>query len=114
MTINGLMLRAHCTLACRQGASGAQVAALVPVEWQVSTLSLAGPRRPAPAGGGVLTSRGSRLRQLHHDLHVIDGEESRLAMYRALEPVLVDARCQCNHVAFLEAQFAFILGLKVV
>ena len=35
-------------------------------------------------------------------------------MYRAFEPVLVDARCQRDDVSFLEAQFAFVLRLEVI
>lgn len=54
------------------------------------------------------------MRERHQDIHVVDGEEPRLAVDHALVPVFIDLVGQGDDVAFLEAQLAFVLRLKVV
>jgi len=52
--------------------------------------------------------------QRNKDLHVVEGEESRLAVQRALVPVLVDLIGQGDDVALSEAQLSLVLWIKVV
>lgn len=52
--------------------------------------------------------------QRHEDLDVVEGEESRLAVQRALVPVLVDLIGQGDDIALAEAQLSVVLGLKVI
>lgn len=52
--------------------------------------------------------------QRHEDLDVVEGEESRLPVQRALVPVLVDLIGQGDDVALAEAQLSVVLGLKVI
>lgn len=52
--------------------------------------------------------------QRDQDIHVVDGEEARLAVDHALVPVLVDLIGQSDDVALLEAQLALVLWLEVV
>ncbi|KAA8585679.1 hypothetical protein FQN60_004373 [Etheostoma spectabile] len=54
------------------------------------------------------------LRQRDNHLHVVDGEEARLAVDHALVPVLVYLVGEDDDVALLEAQLALVLWLKVV
>lgn len=54
------------------------------------------------------------LRQGDNDLHVVDGEEARLAVDHSLIPVLVDPVGEDDDVALLEAQLTLVLWLKVV
>lgn len=60
------------------------------------------------AGGGVLVG------QRHQDVHVVDGEEARVALQHPLVPVVVDFVGQCDDIALLESQLALVLGVKVV
>lgn len=50
----------------------------------------------------------------HQDIHVVDGEEARLAVDHPLVPVVVDLVGEGDDVALFEAQLALVLGLKVV
>lgn len=43
------------------------------------------------------------MRQWHQDIHVVDGEEARVAMQHALVPVFIDLIGQGDDVTFLEA-----------
>lgn len=54
------------------------------------------------------------LWQRDDDLHVVDGEEARIAVDHAFVPVLVNLVSEDDHVALLEAQLALVLGLEVV
>lgn len=56
----------------------------------------------------------SSLRQGDHNLHVVDGEEARVAIDHALVPVLVYLVGEDNDVTLLEAQLALVLRLEVV
>lgn len=57
---------------------------------------------------------GPLMRKGHQDIHVVDGEEARLAVDHALVPVVVDLVGEGDDVALFEAQLALVLGLKVV
>lgn len=54
------------------------------------------------------------MRERHQDIHVVDGEEARLAVDHALVPVVVDLVGQGDDVTLFEAQLAFVLWFKVV
>lgn len=54
------------------------------------------------------------MREGHQDIHVVDGEEARLAVDHPLVPVVVDLVGEGDDVALFEAQLALVLGLKVV
>lgn len=54
------------------------------------------------------------MRERHQDIHVVDGEEARLAVDHALVPVVVDLIGQGDDVTLFEAQLAFVFWLKVV
>lgn len=64
--------------------------------------------------GRVRLLAGVLMRERHQDIHVVDGEEARLAVDHALVPVVVDLVGQGDDVALFEAQFALVLGLEVV
>lgn len=52
--------------------------------------------------------------QRNEDLHVVEREESRLAIQHALIPVFIDLIGQDDDVAFVEAQLSLIFWLEVV
>lgn len=52
--------------------------------------------------------------QRHQDVHIVDGEEARVAVQHPLVPVVVDLVGQRDDIALLEAQLALVLGVKVV
>lgn len=54
------------------------------------------------------------MRQRHQDIHIVDGEEARLAVDHAFVPVVVDLIGQRDDVALFEAQLSVVLGLEVV
>ena len=54
------------------------------------------------------------MRERHQDIHVVDGEEARLAVCHAFVPVVVDLIGQGDDVALFEAQLALVLRLEVV
>lgn len=54
------------------------------------------------------------MRERHQDIHVVDGKEARLAVDHTLVPVVVNLIGQGDDVALFEAQFPFVLWLKVV
>lgn len=54
------------------------------------------------------------LRERHQDLHVVYGEEARLAVNHAFIPVLIDLIGEDDDVALFKAQLALVLRLKVV
>lgn len=54
------------------------------------------------------------MRERHQDIHVVDGEEARLAVDHALVPVVVDLIGQGDDVALFEAELTLVLWLKVV
>lgn len=54
-------------------------------------------------GAGGPDSCGALVGQRHQDIHVVDGEEARVAVQHPLVPVLVDLIGQRDDVAFLEA-----------
>lgn len=56
----------------------------------------------------------SSLRKGDDDLYVVDGEEAGFTIDHTLVPVLVYLVGEDDDVALLEAQFAFVLWLKVV
>lgn len=66
------------------------------------------------SGVRVRSFRGTLMRERHQDIHVVDGEEARLAIDHALVPVVVDLVGQGDDVALFEAQLAFVLWFKVV
>lgn len=52
--------------------------------------------------------------QRDEHLHIVEGEEPRLAIQHPFIPVLVDLIGQGDDVTFVEAQLALVLGVKVV
>lgn len=54
------------------------------------------------------------MRERHQDIHIVDGEEARLAVDHAFVPVVVDLIGQGDDITLFEAQLAFVLWLKVV
>ena len=52
--------------------------------------------------------------QRDEDVHIVEGEEPRLAAQHALVPVLVDLIGQGYDVALAEAQLALVLRIEVV
>lgn len=54
------------------------------------------------------------MRERHQDIHIVDGEEARLAVNHAFVPVVVDLIGQGDDVTLFEAQLTVILWLKVV
>lgn len=65
-------------------------------------------------GGRGQVTGGVLMRERHQDIHVVDGEEARLAVDHALVPVVIDLVGQGDDVALFEAQLAFVLGFEVV
>lgn len=43
------------------------------------------------------------VRQWHQDVHIVDGEEARVAVQHPLVPVVIDLVGQGDDIAFLEA-----------
>lgn len=54
------------------------------------------------------------MRERHQDIHIIDGEEARLAVDHTLVPVVIDLIGQGDDIPLFEAQLTFILWFKVV
>lgn len=54
------------------------------------------------------------MRERHQDIHIVDGEEARLAVDHAFIPVVVDLIGQGDDVALFEAQLTVVLWLEVV
>lgn len=52
--------------------------------------------------------------QRDQNLHIVEGEESRLAIEHAFIPVLIDLIGQRDDVTLAKAQLSFVLRLKVV
>lgn len=65
-------------------------------------------RQTQLARGGVLVG------QRHQDVHVVDGEEARVAVQHPLVPVVIDLVGQRDDIALLEAQLTLVLGVEVV
>lgn len=54
------------------------------------------------------------MRERHQDIHIVDGEEARLAVDHAFVPVVVDLIGEGDDVALFEAQLTVVLWFKVV
>lgn len=54
------------------------------------------------------------VRQCNNDLDIAGGEEACASIYRALEPVLVNACQQSDPIALFELQLARVLRVEVV
>lgn len=52
--------------------------------------------------------------QRHQDVHVVDGEEARVAVQHPLVPVVIDLVGQRDDIALFEAQLTLVLGVEVV
>lgn len=65
-------------------------------------------------GNGFAGAVGLLTREGHQDIHVVDGEEARLAVDHPLVPVVVDLVGEGDDVTLFEAQLAVVLGFKVV
>lgn len=54
------------------------------------------------------------MRKRHQDIHIVDGEEARMAADHALVPVVVDLIGQGDDIALFEAQLTLVLWLEIV
>lgn len=62
----------------------------------------------------MLGLRRSLMRKRDQDIHVVDGEEARLAMDHAFVPVVINLIGQGDNVTLFEAQLTLVLWFKVV
>lgn len=56
----------------------------------------------------------SLMRQRNQDIHVVDREESRLAVDHALVPIIINPIGQGYDITLFEGQLSLILGLEVI
>ena len=69
---------------------------------------------PSPPVSSQLARSLVLVWQRDEDVHIVEGEEPRLAAQHALVPVLVDLIGQGYDVALAEAQLALVLRIEVV